>query len=700
MVSCRWSISKATLVLLVSLVTVPLDGCRIEPAVAASGAVPARPGVRSQRPGKRALIVAISNYDPASSWPAIHSTNDIPLVQEALQTQGFQVDVLPEIAATAKGIVQAFRKDLIDPAQPGDVTVFHFSGHGRQITDNDGDEVDGFDEALVPYDAPMNPVPSDDGSRYLRDDVLHGLLQELRRKVGPQGNVVVFLDSCFSGAGARGQNVRGGVPPLGPPRPGHTKEARGQMGSGFFMARGAAAGEEAELSPYIVFSAARADQVDQEIVDPSRDVLVGPLSWAVSRALTTLRGEPTYRNLFDEVQSLMREQFVPGEPQLEGNADTKIFSGQAVKQAPFIRIASAEADGKKVVLAMGALGNLLPGAEVEIHKAGTLNPKPASRLAIGKVDKASPFEAVVKLDRAVARAQLERGRAFVTRYAFGDLRMRVQIKDLGDPALRSEIVNTLRDKVASAELVDSNPEVVVELVPPGTMSTISVSTATGTVVLPPIDRSTPDLADKVCNRLLDLARNRYMSRLSFADPRFQYSFKVIPVTVSDCNNPSRPTLSTCQVREIGESRVSVGNQMQLPIGSFYKIRIYPGEVKAYGTLLDLMADGQIEIYWPPPNEKQQFKTNSPTELDALYQVTEPPGIEKLLFIATQSPTDFEPFRTSPTLRGRGEPKGEDLENLGAFAPLFNDLTVRGRGRVSFSLDGIATHSLQYTVFKP
>jgi hypothetical protein len=31
--------------------------------------------------------------------------------------------------------------------------IFNSSGHGQQIQDDNGDELDGYDEALIPYDA-------------------------------------------------------------------------------------------------------------------------------------------------------------------------------------------------------------------------------------------------------------------------------------------------------------------------------------------------------------------------------------------------------------------------------------------------------------------------------------------------------------------------------------------------------------------
>ena len=43
---------------------------------------------------------------------------------------------------------------LIEVSAADDVVVLHYSGHGDQLTDNDGDELDGYDEVLVPYGAP------------------------------------------------------------------------------------------------------------------------------------------------------------------------------------------------------------------------------------------------------------------------------------------------------------------------------------------------------------------------------------------------------------------------------------------------------------------------------------------------------------------------------------------------------------------
>lgn len=41
---------------------------------------------------------------------------------------------------------------LVQGAKPNDALFFHYSGHGGQTKDKDGDEGDGYDEVIYPVD--------------------------------------------------------------------------------------------------------------------------------------------------------------------------------------------------------------------------------------------------------------------------------------------------------------------------------------------------------------------------------------------------------------------------------------------------------------------------------------------------------------------------------------------------------------------
>jgi hypothetical protein len=67
------------------------------------------------------------------------------------------------------------------------VRVFHYSGHGYFVPDQNGDEPDGRDEVLVPVDH--------DSAGFLSDDVLKKHYDAFPRG----GNLTLIMDSCHSG---------------------------------------------------------------------------------------------------------------------------------------------------------------------------------------------------------------------------------------------------------------------------------------------------------------------------------------------------------------------------------------------------------------------------------------------------------------------------------------------------------------------
>lgn len=78
---------------------------------------------------------------------------------------------------------------LVHGCQPGDSLVFHFSGHGSQKVDKDGnDERDGFDETLCPVDYETNGM--------ILDDEIN---EALVRPIPPRAKLHAIIDACHSG---------------------------------------------------------------------------------------------------------------------------------------------------------------------------------------------------------------------------------------------------------------------------------------------------------------------------------------------------------------------------------------------------------------------------------------------------------------------------------------------------------------------
>jgi hypothetical protein len=158
-------------------------------------------------PRKLALLVGINQYSGIIP-PLKGCVTDVKLQQELLIHRfGFNpqdIVTLTDQQATRQGILTAFEEHLINQAKPGDVVVFHFSGHGSRVIDPDRDEPDGLNSTLVPIDSKLPEGYSITGGEV--SDIMGHTLFLLMYALKTE-NVTVVLDCCHSGGGTRG-NLR------------------------------------------------------------------------------------------------------------------------------------------------------------------------------------------------------------------------------------------------------------------------------------------------------------------------------------------------------------------------------------------------------------------------------------------------------------------------------------------------------------
>lgn len=155
-----------------------------------------------------ALVIGIGDYPANSGWHKINGDKDIPLVDEMLTVNGFTKSNIVELKnqqATCAAICREF-ESLIAKSQKGDDVYIHFSGHGQQITDLNGDEEDNYDEAWIPYDAQFAYAKGKyEGQNHIIDDQLNQYLHRIREKVDATGKIVVVVDACHSGGASRAE---------------------------------------------------------------------------------------------------------------------------------------------------------------------------------------------------------------------------------------------------------------------------------------------------------------------------------------------------------------------------------------------------------------------------------------------------------------------------------------------------------------
>lgn len=134
---------------------------------------------------KKALCFGINNY-PGTINDLNGCVNDLNDWAAKLTSLGFDVEKIQDSEATRNRFITEATFAFAD-AEAGDIVVFTYSGHGTQVVDTNGDEQDGYDEALYLYDGALT------------DDMIRETLNEAKEGV----KIVFIFDSCFSGTATR-----------------------------------------------------------------------------------------------------------------------------------------------------------------------------------------------------------------------------------------------------------------------------------------------------------------------------------------------------------------------------------------------------------------------------------------------------------------------------------------------------------------
>lgn len=167
------------------------------PCLSSSRRIDLRTGFSPMNPNPngrtRALLIGINYVGSSSELRGCH--NDVETMRRYLEAHGFgggQWKILMDDGQherpTKENIMKGFRW-LVEGAERGDSLFFHYSGHGSSIPDNNGDEADGKDEALVPLDYERAGMIRD-------DDIFKQLVVPLKADV----TLVCVLDCCHSGS--------------------------------------------------------------------------------------------------------------------------------------------------------------------------------------------------------------------------------------------------------------------------------------------------------------------------------------------------------------------------------------------------------------------------------------------------------------------------------------------------------------------
>lgn len=259
---------------------------------------------------KYALCIGINDY-PGTGSDLAGCVNDAKDWAAVLKGRGFSADMMFNRDATVKGIKEAM-KEVLGKAKSGDSVVIQYSGHGSFVPDDDGDEPDGTDECICPYDiSSKGPIT---------DDQLFDLYSSRKQGV----KLLVISDSCHSGTVARfapittPPTIKGGNAPRRkvrflPPAAFLSKGKMAKLGSRRASRISSPPGRYAAL----LMAGCQDSEYSYDAYFQGRPN--GAFTFIALRELAGLKPNATYKNWYDAIRKALPSQQYPQSPNLYGS---------------------------------------------------------------------------------------------------------------------------------------------------------------------------------------------------------------------------------------------------------------------------------------------------------------------------------------------------------------------------------------------
>lgn len=265
----------------------------------------------SKSSGRFALCIGINDY-PGTDSDLHGCVNDANDWAKELRARGFSVEMLLDNKATGKVMRERLEATILE-ARAGDKVVITYSGHGTFVPDLDGDEPDGKDEALCPYDTKSKGVITDDQLFQIFSARASGVRLLFVSDSCHSGTVAKFAPistpATMAGRGAPQRKVRF-LPPATFLSAAQTKK----LGSSRALMGGKAPGRNAGL----LMSGCQDHEYSFDAWFQGRPN--GAFTFVALKALRTLPANATYKQWYDAIRKTLPSAQYPQTPNLYGSS--------------------------------------------------------------------------------------------------------------------------------------------------------------------------------------------------------------------------------------------------------------------------------------------------------------------------------------------------------------------------------------------
>jgi Caspase domain len=377
---------------------------------------------------KWALLIGINVYPRLPSMFHLKGCiNDVAAVGKVLKDNyGFpdnNVVTLTEQNATHDRIL-AEMNSLSERIRNNDIVVMYYAGHGSQIRDREGDEPDGWDETIVPYDSGRFQYDNKD----ITDDEIYKWLMQINKRTP---FVSLLFDCCHSGTITRdvfGSGSRWA--------PSDERAIEDLPASPILLTNEEKNGLLTNTGPsgwlplgdrYVLVAGCRDEESSYEYrgTQSGSAIYHGAMTYFLCQELAKVQNGTTYRDIIDRVNNQVSSIYPRQHPQMEGAADRELFGIRQIEPMRFVKVENRSAN--TVTLGAGAAHGLTVGSKWAVYSQEVRQVEKQTP-NLGKVE-------VIKVYAIASEARVFEGgekiipscRAIEEEHSFGEMRLRVEI---------------------------------------------------------------------------------------------------------------------------------------------------------------------------------------------------------------------------------------------------------------------------------